>query len=82
MTITAEQMPPEAVERMRHYFATIGMWTSDEEARAAIAAALNAWPGSYMVEEQHAKTIQWWPWRIKEWKYRFLHLPLPQENSE
>lgn len=52
------------------------------EAHAAALALLENWPGMREMEEQRAETIQWVPWRIKEWKYRFLHLPLTETDND
>lgn len=45
--------------------------TNDDDWNAAIAAALNAWPGM-RIQEPHA--IKWYP--------TVLILPIPQEDSD
>ena len=57
--IRAEQIPDEVVEAVMYCFHT------RSSARAAIAAALSAWPGAEVVEWYHAD--------------KTLILPLPQE---
>lgn len=73
-------IPPVTLKAMRTAAEKVyGTQFFDQEIEAAARAMLEAWPGLRLMEEQRSKTIQWVPWRIREWKYRFLHLPLTQE---
>lgn len=62
--IKPEQIPDEAVDAMLE---SIGSFFCRAEARAACAAALNAWPGGEVVDWYHAD--------------KTLILPLTQEDS-
>jgi DNA replicative helicase MCM subunit Mcm2 (Cdc46/Mcm family) len=75
-------IPAEAVEELIHCIRRItGVEIKPEMAEDITEAILKAWPGMRQMEEQRAKTIQWVPWRIKQWKYKFLHLPLPARDE-
>ena len=62
--IKPAQIPPEVVEELHSLDAWRG---SASEARAAVAAALAAWPGAYAAFDPHND--------------RCMHLPLPQQDA-
>jgi hypothetical protein len=65
--ITAEQIPNEVVDK----FYMDGLWMgTPDEARAAIAAALNAWPNAKTLRDDGRRQTYIVP---------ALILPLPQE---
>jgi hypothetical protein len=94
--ITAEQIPPEVVEAaargMNANRPGWPDWDSVDErwkpmerdkARAAIAAALNAWPG---MATEHREILNFWnnidgP-IVSSRRVPFLILPLPQEAQD
>jgi hypothetical protein len=63
--IKAEQIPDKAVDAMLE---SIGSFFSREEARAACAAMLNAWPGGWIHEREGVTG-------------KTLSFPLTQENN-
>jgi hypothetical protein len=65
------KIPDEAVEAMLN---RMGSFFSSEEARAAIAAAINAWPGMWQDDlSQQFLTV---------WEKQFLILPLPEMEEK
>ena len=65
--IDAKQIPPEAVE------ALAVAWRDEMNSAHALAAALNAWPGSYSLAENDSAEIR---------GVAAIILSLPQEVSD
>ena len=67
--VKAEQIPDEVAFALLDIYT---LWLGDtNQARAAIAAALNAWPGASEQGEVYGNISERW-----------LELPLPQEVSD
>ena len=67
--IRAEQIPMEVVEAAAYVYRTVPLYTTHDDAiRAAIAAALNAWPDAGIEEYVNGD--------------RGIFLPLPQEPRD
>lgn len=64
--IKAEQIPDEAVDAMLE---SIGSFFCRAEARAAVAATINAWPGGWIHEREGITG-------------KTLSFPLTQENND
>jgi hypothetical protein len=73
--IDPAQIPDEVVDAAERTYRTVPLWTSHADSiRAAIAAALEAWPG--MDYRPGAKVNRSWTTPGK------IILPLPQEASD
>ena len=68
--IKPEHIPDEVAWKLHDKLWSVG-GPSVDDVRAAIAAALNAWPGMSKVGEVYGLQQEWW-----------LELPLPQEASD
>jgi hypothetical protein len=68
--IDPKQIPDEVVEAMRESITDTVMFINEKEARAAIVAALNAWPGAALAQRTYP-TIG----------TKRISLPIPQEGD-
>jgi hypothetical protein len=70
--IKPEQVPDEVAWKLHDKLWSVGGYSVDD-IRAAIAAALNAWPGMSQLEENDSASIR---------EMAALILPLPQEARD